>query len=111
MNKFVYEIYQIDIRSMNPFERDKSRIFFSLPEDQAKVDLKKDHYVSRYKGTLESKSVNPYHALNELFRIFNVEHPADFKGHSLSVSDIVVLNGQAYHCESFGWKEVELIGE
>ena len=34
--------------------------------------------------------------LEDIYRTFNVEHPADFKGHSLSVSDVVVLhqNGQ-----------------
>lgn len=37
-------------------------------------------------------------------------HPADFKGHSLSVSDVVVLhqNGQdtAHYCDSVGFQQV-----
>mgnify|MGYP000211198303 CR=1 FL=1 len=41
---------------------------------------------------------------------FNIDHPKDFKGHSLSVSDVVVLhqNGQdaAHYVDSFGYKEV-----
>ena len=39
-----------------------------------------------------------------------VDHPADFKGHSLSVSDVVVLhqNGQdtAHYCDSVGFQRV-----
>ena len=36
-------------------------------------------------------------ALEELYLTFNLRRPADFRGHSLSVSDVVVLNreGQA----------------
>ena len=30
--------------------------------------------------------------LEDIYRTFNVDHPADFKGHSLSVSDVVVLH-------------------
>ena len=43
----------------------------------------------------------------EVYRKFNIDHPADFKGHSLSVSDIVVLreNGKnsAHFVDSFGF--------
>jgi DNA repair protein RadC len=39
----------------------------------------------------------------------NINHPADFKGHSLSVSDIIALkvNGSvsSYYVDSFGFKE------
>lgn len=41
---------------------------------------------------------------------FNIERPEDFTGHSLSVSDVVVIrqNGQetAHYCDSFGFSEV-----
>ena len=48
--------------------------------------------------------------LNALFEKFNIDHPADYKGHSLSVSDIVVLheNGKnsAHFVDSFGFTEL-----
>ncbi len=48
--------------------------------------------------------------LEELWEEFNINHPADFKGHSLSVSDIVALgtddNIKYYYCDSFGWKDI-----
>ncbi|WP_414655365.1 YodL domain-containing protein [Extibacter muris] len=49
-------------------------------------------------------------SLEDIFTRFNIDHPQDFKGHSLSVSDIVVLhqNGEntAHYVDSFGYKEV-----
>lgn len=48
--------------------------------------------------------------LEDIYRTFNVDHPADFNGHSLSVSDVVVLhqNGHdtAYYCDSVGFQQV-----
>ena len=32
--------------------------------------------------------------------------PADFKGHTLSMSDVVVKDGQAYYCDTFGWTKI-----
>ena len=49
-------------------------------------------------------------SLEDIYTRFNIDHPKDFKGHSLSVSDVVVLhqNGQdtAHYVDSFGYKSV-----
>ena len=49
-------------------------------------------------------------SLEDIFTRFNIDHPQDFQGHSLSVSDIVVLhqNGKntAHYVDSIGYKEV-----
>ena len=42
--------------------------------------------------------------LEEVFRKFNMDRPADFTGHSLSVSDVVVVRDQAFYVDSFGFK-------
>lgn len=48
--------------------------------------------------------------LDSLYEKFNLYHPEDYMGHSLSVSDVVVLrqNGmlKAYYVDSFGFAEV-----
>ena len=48
--------------------------------------------------------------LGGIWEKFNIDHPADFKGHSLSVSDIVVLhqNGEntAHYVDSIGFQQV-----
>ena len=45
--------------------------------------------------------------LEAVFEKFNIDHPADYKGHSLSVSDIVVLHedgkNSAHFVDSFGF--------
>jgi hypothetical protein len=42
--------------------------------------------------------------------MFNLEHPKDFRGHSLSVSDIVQMEDEFYYCDSFGWKKIAVLG-
>lgn len=48
--------------------------------------------------------------LDMIYQRFNVDHPADFKGHSLSVSDIVALkqNGvvSCHYVDSIGFREI-----
>ena len=57
-----------------------------------------------------SVELTPGTSLEDIYTRFNIDHPKDFKGHSLSVSDVVVLhqNGQdtAHYVDSFGYKEV-----
>lgn len=64
-----------------------------------------NEYKHVYTGEIEGD--DPVAMLEVLFTRFNVYHPAGFKGHSLSVSDIVVLDGIKYYCDSFGWKTIE----
>jgi len=49
-------------------------------------------------------------SLGQIYEKFNIDHPEDFKGHSLSVSDIVTLNRDgretAHYVDSFGFKEM-----
>lgn len=58
-----------------------------------------------YTAPLDGKTT-----LEDIYRRFNIDHPADFRGHSLSVSDVVVLNRdgrqEAHYCDSFGFQDV-----
>lgn len=49
-------------------------------------------------------------SLEDIYTRFNIDHPKDFKGHSLSVSDIVVLHRDgrdtAHYVDSTGYKDV-----
>lgn len=59
-------------------------------------------------GSLENSMGNVFTKhLDNLFIKFNVNRPTDFKGHSLSVSDIIVLNGEKFYCDSIGWKKLD----
>ncbi len=48
--------------------------------------------------------------LNAIFEKFNIDHPSDYRGHSLSVSDIVVLHedgkNSTHFVDSFGFTEL-----
>ena len=52
--------------------------------------------------------------LEDLYFIFNQKRPDDFKGHSMSVSDIVALKRGGvvsyYYCDSIGFKELPDFG-
>ena len=54
--------------------------------------------------------LTPGTSLEDIYTRFNIDHPKDFKGHSLSVSDVVVLhqNGQdtAHYVDSNGYRQV-----
>ena len=57
-----------------------------------------------------SAPLAPETSLEDIYTRFNIDHPKDFKGHSLSVSDVVVLhqNGQdaAHFVDSVGFRQV-----
>ena len=100
-----FAIYQISDKS--PERRD--RIFSSLESIQARgLEPSREHYDLIYTGTLNEHP--DLKGPEDAFRIFNVERPDDFGGHSLSVSDIVAFqqNGVVtYHyCDSIGFTEV-----
>lgn len=68
----------------------------------------RDHYDLIYTGALsDHPTVNDP---EDAFRVFNLERPADFGGHSLSVSDIVAFRRDGmvtYHyCDSVGFEEI-----
>ena len=44
---------------------------------------------------------------DDLYEMFNLHRPEDFKGHSLSVSDVVEMPDGFWYCDSFGWVELD----
>lgn len=68
-----------------------------------------DHYEVVYTGNLPPYT-NQSVMLEQLYMKFNIDHPADFRGHSLSVSDIVALKTagvvSCHYVDSFGFKEL-----
>jgi hypothetical protein len=58
-----------------------------------------------------SGHMRPHETLENLFHKFNMERPEDFKGHSLSVSDVIVVRERdkrtAYYVDSIGFKQLD----
>ena len=63
------------------------------------------NYSCQYSGRLRAGTT-----LDDLYEKFNLHRPSDFLGHSMSVSDVVVLNQygspQAFYVDSFGFTPV-----
>ena len=66
-----------------------------------------EYYEKTYEGNIDTDKTDEFEILEEIFTLLNINHPEDYKGHSLSVSDIVVLNDKKYYCNSYGWDEIE----
>ena len=100
-DKDTFSIYQLK-------QGDETRDFRFEPYDRLQAAgnvVDKANYELVY-----SAELTPGTSLEDIYTRFNIDHPKDFKGHSLSVSDVVVLhqNGQdaAHYVDSFGYKNV-----
>ena len=100
-DKDTFSIYQLK-------RGDETRDFRFEPYDRlqaAGLSVEAANYDLIYTAPL-----TPDMTLESIWEKFNIDHPKDFKGHSLSVSDVVVLhqNGQdtAHYVDSFGYKNV-----
>ena len=67
------------------------------------IDLK--DYEVVYEGDLDCPEMP--NALEELFEIFNTKRPKDFEGRSMSISDVVEIDGKNYYCDFVGWEELK----
>ena len=69
-----------------------------------------DHYEVVYNGPIE-QSAGAAEQLEALYTRFNIDHPEDFRGHSMSVSDIVALKvvGEVsfHYVDSVGFQKLE----
>ena len=94
-----YSIYQITDTS-----KDAYYIKFCGLDVLKRLGLKptKNIYSKVYEGYIKDSDT----ILDDIYYKFNMKHPEDFKGHSLSVSDVVELDGKFYYCDSYGWTEI-----
>ncbi|MFW5962546.1 MAG: YodL domain-containing protein [bacterium] len=117
-------IYQINLKNVT--EADNSmrfRIFEELPDDQDTVDLIAEGYelvwgtyfnydaLSAVESALpQTDSLRDIDILSTMFNIFNIKHPDNYQARSLSVSDIVSIDNNFYHCQAGGWKKIKVEG-
>jgi len=97
-----YEILQIKEGSNGESYR-----FLKMSHVQASgMQVNADDYESKYK-----EEWKPGETLETIYERFNIHRPEDFTGHSLSVSDVVVLESEtekkAFYVDSFGFSELK----
>lgn len=99
---------QIKIFQVN-MDRDADRIAFESMD-----------YLQRYGQTVRPELYDKLFEgevgcgnLEDVFQMFNLSHPAGYRGRSLSVSDVVAVSDpdtgaeRYYFCDSIGFKEIE----
>jgi DNA repair protein RadC len=76
---------------------------------RAGLSVEHDNYELIYTAPLMDFNGSQTAMLNKMYEQFNINHPTDFRGHSLSVSDIIALNVggvvSSHYVDSFGFKE------
>ena len=96
-----YAIYHVDEDTPG-----KQHLFMNMAmvkEDGITIDAA--NYKCVYSGRLHENE-----KLDDLYAIFNDNPPADYKAHSMSVSDVIITNRggdmQAYYVDRFGFAEL-----
>lgn len=96
-----YAIYHVDEDTPG-----KQHLFMNMAmvkEDGITIDAA--NYKCVYSGRLHENE-----KLDDLYAMFNDNPPADYKAHSMSVSDVIITNHggemQAYYVDRFGFKEL-----
>ena len=98
-------IYQINL------ERDTDKVAFmaldTLPKFQESESINSALYDRVYEADVDCSN------LEDVFKLFNLNHPSEFTGRSLSVSDVVeivdapAIEAGFYFCDSVGFKRVD----
>ena len=110
----------------NPFEKESSYRIYQLKDDipdgsiprfmgmdylkEKNISVDQGMYQMVYSGELEGYRGDTPGMLERLYEKFNIDHPEDFRGHSMSVSDVVVVSRegkeQAFYVDSVGFQEL-----
>ena len=100
-NGDLYAIYHVDEDTPG-----KQHLFMNMAmvkEDGITIDA--ENYKCVYSGRLHENE-----KLDDLYAMFNDNPPADYKAHSMSVSDVIIINRsgdmQAYYVDRFGFAEL-----
>lgn len=100
-NGDLYAIYHVDEDTPG-----KQHLFMNMAmvkEDGITIDA--ENYKCVYSGRLHENE-----KLDDLYAMFNDNTPADYKAHSMSVSDVIITNRggdmQAYYVDRFGFAEL-----
>lgn len=97
-----YEILQIKDGS----DGEQYRFWGMNYVQETGLQINVSDYESKYQGELK-----PGETLDTLYERFNLHRPEDFTGHSLSVSDVIVLESggdkKAFYVDSFGFQKLE----
>ena len=103
--KHEYKIYQLDAHNENVIKDHKMYESWEMLNRTAGFNFRQ--YKLVWEDEIEALEDSVDEAiLDELFSEFNIAHPKNYHGRSMSTSDVVVLDGVMYYCDSFGWQKI-----
>ena len=108
-----YQIYQIKDDAPNARYIKYSGLDFVKENDLCEMEgdlckLDSDMYDKVYEGEVETNENEAYYVtLESLYMKFQGRKPEGYTGHSLSVSDVVVLEGTAYYVDNYGFQKID----
>ena len=95
---FRYEIWQLE-----SVEENRKRFFVSTEHQRTLgLDPRDGVYKKMWEGETDGETTEII--LEGLFEKFNVDRPEGFMGHSLSVSDIIRLDGDDWYINPYGFE-------
>ena len=96
MDKKPIQIFQIeDIRNCD--------YAFRSYEEAKQGGFSPSDYAEVYNGFVGAND-----SLDDIFMMFNINHPQGFKGHSLSVSDVISVPEGMYYVDDIGFSRISL---
>lgn len=112
MPEFANETYTLKIYQLSDIPENRDLRFTSLKSlDEKGIDVNHSAYDLIYSDNITPQKESIGQVLEDIFYRFNTDIPKDFKGRSLSISDIIAIENDgkqtAYYCDNIGFKEIE----
>lgn len=96
------KIYQIGLET-DRYDLMFMNLEFALKKSNGRIEERTYEVV--YEGEVQAND------LEDIFYIFNNAHPEGYRGRSLSISDIVEIEGMGtFFCDSFGFEKIKFDG-
>lgn len=96
-----FALYQLDENTEEIHYRFKNTAYMERND----IHVRTGDYRQVYSGELTEEMT-----LDSIYEQFNMDHPSDFHGHSLSISDVIAtrMDGveRAFYVDNFGFKEL-----
>ena len=104
------EDYHVSAFAILQCKPESGRTFFDFEKVKGNVLLDDYNFINAYDVAPTHKDRTVDQLLEDIFEAFNMDKPDDFKGHSLSVSDIIALKTKDgihfYFTDSIGFKHL-----
>ena len=86
-------------------ERDKRSVKFAGLEEMKKYQVSDKVNAALYEEVFDSDVDRD--TLEGVYELLNTDHPPLYRGHSMSVSDVVKTEDGFFYCDRYGFKKID----